>query len=200
MWHGAVVLALVYAGTALPPMWPWPLLVPLLAYGAMVAAWPRWRATCSWARVGRPSRTAMAVAAVGAIVTIAVLVAYQHAVRADLSTIRARLVPDRWPHPVLWAVAFALANAAMEEAVFRGALFDALAMRIQPAGALVVTSALFGAAHVQGYPPGVVGAVLAGAFGAALAALRIWTGGLLLSWAVHVSADAAIAWFVLRGW
>ena len=62
-----------------------------------------------------------------------------------------------------------------------------------PSGvALGGTTVLFGLGHLHGYPPGPLGAVLAGLFGLALGLLRLRTGGLGLAIAVHVSADATI--------
>jgi uncharacterized protein len=199
VWHGAVLLALVYAGTVSFRMWPWPLLVPLLVYAAMLALWPRWRATCAWARLGAISRGPVAVAVIAAMVAVIALVEFHTHARPDVSSVRARLDLDRLPHPIVWAVFFSVLNAAMEEAVFRGALFDALTVRLGVIAAVLISSAAFGAAHVAGYPPGAVGAVLAGLFGAVLASLRIWTGGLLLPTAVHICADATISWVVLAG-
>ena len=57
---------------------------------------------------------------------------------------------------------------------------------------LGVTAALFGLGHLHGYPPGPLGAVLAGLYGVALGLLRWWAGGLGLAVACHVSADATI--------
>jgi membrane protease YdiL (CAAX protease family) len=58
--------------------------------------------------------------------------------------------------------------------------------------ALAATTVLFALGHLHGYPPGPLGAVLAGIFGLALGLLRLWTGGLGLAIAVHVCVDATI--------
>jgi membrane protease YdiL (CAAX protease family) len=94
-------------------------------------------------------------------------------------------------------IAFSLLNAVFEEIVFRGILFDAIA----PWGrsnTIFLTSALFGLGHLHGYPPGLVGAILAGVFGAALSGLRLLTGGLGMSIATHVTADATIFILMVR--
>ena len=64
------------------------------------------------------------------------------------------------------------------------------------AAAIVITSAFFGFAHLHGYPPGPLGAVLAGLFGLGLALLRWWTGGLALCACCHVCADVTIFWII----
>lgn len=58
--------------------------------------------------------------------------------------------------------------------------------------ALVTTSLLFGFGHLQGYPPGYVGAFLACVYGFAIGALRIYTKGLALPIVAHIFADATI--------
>jgi membrane protease YdiL (CAAX protease family) len=93
---------------------------------------------------------------------------------------------------VLAGVCFSLGNAALEEVVFRGVLWDTLAREWNPGVALGVTSALFGLSHWQGYPPGPLGVCLAGLFGLALGGLRWWAGGLGLAVACHACADATI--------
>jgi uncharacterized protein len=197
VWHGAVMLVLVYAGTSFLWVWPFPMLVPLLVYAMLLAVWPGWRSTCVWAKWGFVSRDSVAVAAALGALAAAVLVYFHYYMQPDISPLRLRLVVDRWPHPLVWAACFSLLNAAMEEAIFRGALLDALDVRLGKAGALLISSALFGMAHMEGYPPGALGVVLSGIFGAVLAGMRIWTKGLLLPIAVHICADAAIAWVVL---
>src|ERR1700733_6478234 len=46
--------------------------------------------------------------------------------------------------------------------------------------------------HLHGYPPGPLGAVLAGIFGMALGLLRLWTGGVGLTILVHICAGGTI--------
>ena len=58
--------------------------------------------------------------------------------------------------------------------------------------ALAVTTVCFGCGHLYGYPPGPLGAVLAGAYGLALGVLRWWCGGLALAVGCHMCADATI--------
>ncbi len=87
---------------------------------------------------------------------------------------------------------FSIGNAVLEEVAFRGILFDALAGEWNAAVAVVVTALVFGFIHQAGYPPGSLGAVLAGLYGVALGVLRVWTGGLLVPMFCHVFADATI--------
>lgn len=97
-----------------------------------------------------------------------------------------------------FAILFSLLNAVCEELIFRGILFDALASHWSPWTAAVFTALLFGYGHLQGYPPGPRGAMLAGLFGLALGCLRILTGGLALPILAHIAADATIITLLTR--
>lgn len=73
---------------------------------------------------------------------------------------------------------FALVNAAVEEAIFRGVLQTSLEQLIGPATAVFVQAGAFGLLHVVGIPTGLVGAVMAGVWGALLGVLRQRTRGI----------------------
>ena len=62
--HGVIFLAAVGAVAILlpQPAWPWRLLLPLLAYAAIVLAWPRLRRTVPRPAVGRLFGWPLAVA------------------------------------------------------------------------------------------------------------------------------------------
>ncbi|MDO5502676.1 MAG: CPBP family intramembrane metalloprotease [Actinomycetia bacterium] len=96
----------------------------------------------------------------------------------------------------IWWAALPLAavNAVVEELVFRGAMLRALA---QSPGvvSVLVSSCSFGVAHwANGVPGGAVGAVAAGAFGAALAVLYRRTASLWWPVTVHIVVNCAILW------
>ena len=110
----------------------------------------------------------------------------------DISAQAARLSDAALNNLVLAGVCFCLANATLEEVIFRGIVWDIVAREQSNGVALVVTAALFGLGHLHGYPPGPVGAVLAGLYGLGLGLLRWWSGGLGLVIACHIGADATI--------
>ena len=86
----------------------------------------------------------------------------------------------------------ALTAGITEELLYRGflvAVVEAVTPSLGFGGALVVTSAFFGAAHAY---QGVVGIALTGVMGAALASLYAVSGSLLLPIAVHVLVDLRI--------
>jgi hypothetical protein len=192
--HGTVfLLALGAIAIGLSPLrWPWYLLLPLLAYAVVVLAWPRLRRTAPRLAIGRFDGWPLAAAVALSVATSIVLVAYQALARPDVADLAAGLPVAAFRNLLFAGVCFSAANAALEELIFRGVLWEVAAAEWNVAVALGATAALFGLGHLHGYPPGPLGVVLAGLFGLALGLLRWWTGGLGLAIAVHVCADATI--------
>jgi membrane protease YdiL (CAAX protease family) len=192
--HGGLFLAAVLAATlALPPLpWPWYLLAPLLAYAAVVLALAPLRRTAPRLSAGRLGGAPLACAAALTAATSAALVAFHAWARPPVTELAGRLPVAAFGSLVLAGGCFSVVNAALEEVVFRGVLWGALADEWNSIVALAVTAVSFGFVHLHGYPPGSVGAVLAGLYGLALGLLRWWTGGLGLALGCHACADATI--------
>ena len=192
--HGLLFLAVVsvVAFGFPPPSWPWYLFLPLLGYVIIVLAFPPLRRTAPLLSVGRLGGAPLACAAALAVLTSGVLLGFHALIRPDVIELGARLPVAAFGNIVLAGVCFSVVNAALEELIFRGVLWEVVADEWNPGLALLVTSALFGIGHLQGYPPGPLGAGLAGLYGVALGLLRWWAGGLGLTVACHVCADATI--------
>jgi membrane protease YdiL (CAAX protease family) len=198
--HGVVFVAIMAATFAIPVLrtWPWIWVAPFVGYFVAVGAVPRLRTSLTWLRFGRLTPGAV-VAAVGASAgTALVLVGFHRVVRPDVGSFGDALPSPAMGGVILAGLLFATLNAALEEFVFRGVIFDSLRWQWGVVFTLVATSLLFGVGHLRGYPPGVGGACLAVLFGFVTGGLRIWTGGLALPIAVHVVADATIYGLVVR--
>lgn len=192
--HGLIFFALLASTMQVRQLRVWPLLwiIPLVAYLVIVACTPPLRATFSRWRFGCVTPFTIGAAAIIALGTIVTLVVFDFHAHPDVSAYRTML-PVQWFGGIVGtAILFPLLNAALEEIVFRGVLFDSVAPLWGKVVAVVVSAAFFGYGHMQGYPPGPVGAVLAGIFGLAIGSLRVFTGGIGLCWLVHIAADATI--------
>lgn len=172
--------------------WPWYFLAPLGVYVAVVLAVAPLRRSVRWLHFGRHDGLTL-IATFGIILSASTALAlYQYLVRPPLSELAERL-PLHSGLPLLAAGAvFALSNAIMEEVIFRGVLQDALVSQVGQTAGVVVQAAIFGLGHAHGYPPGKIGAVLAGLYGLILGVLRQWSGGLGAAILAHVFADATI--------
>src|SRR5260221_8188137 len=177
--HGLLFLAAVGTVSAAfaPLPWPWHLLLPLLVYAAIALAVPRLRRTAPRLALGRMGGAHLAFAVVLALATSGVLVGYHAFARPDVTDLAAHLPVAAFGNLVVASVCFSVANAAIEELVFRGVVWAVVASEWNNAVALVVTALLFGLGHLQGYPPGPLGAGLAALYGVALGLLRWGSGG-----------------------
>lgn len=153
-----------------------------------------------WLRAGALDGTLMALGACFAAISAIVLLAWYAWLRPDLTDLVRTFVPP-WPVWLLvpGALLFALANAALEEAAYRGVVLDALDTALGPGVVAIVLQAFaFAALHFQsGFPRGVIGVGLAVVYGLALGGLRRRAGGLLAPWATHVLTDIVIVTVVL---
>ncbi len=197
--HGLLFLAALGATALAPPtQWPWYLLLPLLVYAGIVLAVPRLRRTAPRLALGPLGGTPLLAAIAFAFLTVGVLLGFQALARPDVTALAARLPVAPFGNVMVAGLCFSVVNAVLEELVFRGVLWEVVAGEWGKRAALVVTSILFGFGHLDGYPPGPLGAVLAGLFGAALGFLRWWTNGLGLAVACHIAADATIFWILFQ--
>jgi len=196
--HGGLLLVLLPLPLAVPALaqWPWHFLAPLLAYGVLVAIVPPLRRSLHWLSCGRLDAPVLLTTAGVILLTSTVLVLFEKLFQPDLQALRAHLPAG---NVLLIGGLFVLLNAAMEEALFRGVLLDALESQLTPGAALLAQAVVFGLAHYQGFPEGPVGVVLAAIYGLILGALRTWAGGLAAPYLAHVAADATIFAIIVAG-
>jgi membrane protease YdiL (CAAX protease family) len=135
-----------------------------------------------------------------AAVSGAMLLLWYVTARPDLADLVRTFIPA-WP---LWllvpaAFAFAVVNAAVEEAAYRGVVLGSLdTARFPAAAALVLQAVAFSALHFRaGFPRGLVGVALTFMYGLALGALRRRAGGLMAPFVTHVLTDMVIVAIVL---
>ena len=192
--HGVLFLALLglTAAGAWPRIWPLYLLLPLLIYAGIVSILPPLRRTAPQLALGRMTGVPLVIACVLSVATVLALIAFHMLAHPDVSDLTTKLPVSSLGSLILVGVCFSALNAALEELIFRGVLWEVVAAESNADVALIVTAGLFGLFHLHGYPPGPLGAVLAGLFGLALGLLRRCTGGLGLAIACHVCADATI--------
>jgi membrane protease YdiL (CAAX protease family) len=206
--HGGIFLAVWgIVALAMPRVgWPWHFLAPFIAYYGLVLIWPALRRTAQRPRVGRLGGMPLLAATQLAALTLAGIAIFQATVDPDVTELAWSIPVNGFTHLTQWAgvsddsiwgiilagICFSLFNPVLEELIFRGVLYDAVSAEWGVAVAIGVTSGLFGLVHMHGYPPGPIGAALAGLLGLGLGLIRWWTGGLGLAIACHIVADAII--------
>jgi hypothetical protein len=178
-------------GRILP--WPIPLLGALVTHAAVARFTPGLSDALAWLRAGRIDRVILALIGLTVVVSSVALVVWHTIARPDLSDLYAQM-PQL--SPLLLAatgLVFALFNAAAEEAVWRGILLEALLATLPDARVAVLVQAVsFGICHIQGFPRGLSGMVLAGIYGVMIGYIRVRSDGMLAPWVAHVFADITI--------
>jgi hypothetical protein len=198
VFHAMLLCAIITAFEAIAParlsLWPLRLLVPLLAYICIGYGVPRFRCPVSWMKVGKLDSNMLRAALVVVVLAGLALPAWYFWLSAGRGQYAGRIpaIP-LWMLP-LAGIGFATANAAMEEAIFRGIMLESLETGFQSVFVPVLLQAImFGALHFrQGFPGGASGVLLASIYGLMLGLLRRKSSGMLLPWTVHILADIEI--------
>ncbi len=187
-------LLLCYLFKLLPlPALSFLLIIPIVVYTAIVFLVPQIRRTTAWLAWGRvtPGLIAWSLAVVA--VSSAALVAWYRLVHPDIAVFTQFIPPRPLYQLLIGGLGFALLNATVEEAIFRGILWDGVAELVPASWVLIVVQAVFfGTAHFWGVPNGIVGACLAFAYGVMLGIIRMRAEGLLMVIVAHVFADIVI--------
>lgn len=176
------------------------LLLAFAGYGVLVARVSWLRDAGRWLAIGRRDAPILALGAAFAALSGAVLLVWHALAQPNLDDLVATFVPDG----PLWllaagAVAFALVNALLEEAAYRGVLQHGLESAVGAGRtALVLQATAFAALHFRaGFPRGVTGVALTFVYGLVLGAIRRHAGGLAVPVATHLLTDLVIVAIVL---
>ncbi len=161
--------------------WPFGLLIPIAAYGILVAAVPPLRRSFGWLRRGRWGADVLRLVLATVVVSGVALVVWYGAVLPDV-----RQSLKYLPHMPIWifplaGLGFAMRNAALEEAIFRGIIMDALDSAFGPGNtAIALQAASFALLHyVSGFPSGGWGLAMTFVYGRMLGTIRRCSQGML---------------------
>jgi membrane protease YdiL (CAAX protease family) len=191
-----ICLGLIFAGVRYFPVI---LTLGLLGYAGIVRIVSWLRGTATWARWGSFD-AGVCLLSVGVwLLAAAALLSWYLFFHPNLADVVKAYVPAL-PLGLLIAggLIFAMLNAAVEEAAYRGVFLHALDRSLGPGFAALLLQALaFGALHIRGFPRGWVGVGLACIFGLLMGVIRRRAGGMFAPWITHVFTDLVIAGIVL---
>ncbi|GAB3981578.1 lysostaphin resistance A-like protein [Plantactinospora veratri] len=145
-----------------------------------------------WLARGRLTREAPWLGLATVLIGAVALVAWALAVRPEPADYLRDLRQLPLWLAILGIVGFALVNPVWEEMLFRGVLQTELASVWGARVAVDLQALLFGVAHFAGFPSGIIGMIMAAGWGYVLGILRLRSGGILLPYLVHVTANAVI--------
>jgi len=92
----------------------------------------------------------------------------------------------------LWIILFSLTNSFSEEIIFRVGINAPLTNLLSPKKIFLISAVIFGVAHFQGMPSGIVGIILAGLLGYVLCKSVQETNGIFWAWFIHFLQDIII--------
>ena len=175
--------------------WPFYKVTPLAVYAGVLAMSRHLRKSVLWFRAGRLGIDTWLFVSLVVVASSGALVVWNLICRPDLAACRANIPPmPFWLLP-LAGVSFALLNSAVEEAIFRGVMLQALDSAVG-AGiiSLMIQAVFFGWLHYSdvGCPKGLVGVVMASVYGLILGYLRYRSSGILAPWLAHAGTDLAV--------
>jgi hypothetical protein len=192
------VSGIVLAWLQLPVFWLI-FFLPLIVATLIILPFKATRQALRWLRIGTIDRLSWVLLAVTSLLSVAALLIWAYWTDNLGMGIQNMRAFSQYP---LWLVAgvvvpvFALVNAALEEAVYRGILQEGL-MHVLTNNALILVlqASAFAAAHFAvGFPNGAMGYLMVFTWGTMLGYLRIRTIGMIIPYLAHVLADLVIGY------
>ncbi|MGB5700699.1 CPBP family intramembrane glutamic endopeptidase [Muriicola sp.] len=93
---------------------------------------------------------------------------------------------------IFWILLFSLTNSFGEEMIYRMGLVSPLSGLLAPTTIFLISAIVFGLAHINGMPSGIIGISLAGILGFVLAKSIFETHGFFWAWLIHFLQDVVI--------
>jgi membrane protease YdiL (CAAX protease family) len=173
---------------------PLSILAPLVLYVAVAIIVPQLRHSIGWIQRGSINSESLKLIVFTVVISAVALIAWVLLSKPDIEHHLA-LIPELpfWAYP-LAGIGFAIFNAAMEEAIFRGIIMEALDSALG-AGywSVGIQTVSFAALHyLAGFPSGVLGFFLVLVYGIILGIIRRLSKGMLASLVAHIAADITI--------
>ncbi len=147
----------------------------------------------AWLKSGTPSKGMVFALALLVPASIGALVLYFAVAQPDLT--HQPLMRSGFDGVWLIGIGLGIAalNAAVEEAIYRGVLFDALERSLRaPLIVVLIQAVAFGTFHFNSNEPGLIGIAVTFVLGLVLGALRLRGGGLLAPYVLHFAMDIGV--------
>jgi uncharacterized protein len=184
------------AGSILPwyaRQWPAPVVVAIAIYAAIVLPSPKLRRSIRWIKLGVFNREIIILVIITVLLSSAALFMWYKIAQPDSGIFR-DMVPQMPVYLLPFAgLFFAMFNAFAEETIYRGVMMNALDRALGEGYISVVIQGLsFGIMHIEGFPRGISGVILASIYGIMLGLIRRKSVGMFAPWLAHVFADITI--------
>ncbi|GAB4372796.1 MAG: hypothetical protein Kow0042_16310 [Calditrichia bacterium] len=148
----------------------------------------------SWLRFGRLGNDVYLLSVGLALLAAISLIVWFFAEKPNIDDLVEKFLP-KWNMGLLvvGGILFSMINAAVEEGAYRGVIMHALDKTIGSGYlTIAIQAAAFGTLHINGFPRGWLGVLLAGLFGVFMGIIRRKANGMLAPWITHVCVDMVI--------
>ena len=183
----------LYLTLALELPWPFLFLLPLLLFWLLGRLFPRLSTSHSWLVRGRLNPKSLGWSIPTILLSSGALLTWLSLTHPDLSDLVAILPRTHFALLILLGIAFAVLNSTIEELVFRGIMWSGLEAAFKrPWLTLLLQALLFGVVHINGFPRGLLGVLMASSYGFFIGLIRYYSKGLWIPIVAHFFADATI--------
>jgi uncharacterized protein len=175
------------------------MILPLIVYVIIISLAKPVKSQTHWLKLGKIDKTTWLFGLMIIVITSIVLVLWNMIINPNISDIMAIIPKWSFGNLLLLGIGFALLNSIIEESIYRGIIWDAAATFSGNIKLIIITqSVLFGVAHIQGFPRGTLGVILAFFYGIILGIVKNRTKGLLAPIIFHFAADLTIFFILLK--
>jgi hypothetical protein len=168
-------------------------IIPLAIYAIMLWIFPSLWKRSRWFHLGTVDKYAWLGGLSIAVISSLALYLWTAITKPNLSDLLSLIPNQSMSTLIIVGIGFALINSFVEESIYRGILWVAFEKAFGNIVAVtLLQSAIFGIAHIQGFPRGPIGVAMAFVYGIMLGAIRHRSRGLLAPMIVHFVADLTI--------
>lgn len=173
--------------------WPAAFIIPIVVYLSIIFLSDKVKNEINWLRFGKINKITIYFMIPTIIVSSSALILWVFLLRPDLADLKSMVPSGSIPVIIITGLLFSIFNSIWEEIILKGILWNGLENIISTA--LVVNlfqAVLFGIMHLNGFPRGIIGALLAGIYGLMIGFIRKNSDGLMAPVLTHFFADATI--------
>jgi len=183
----------LFLASLLTLSWPASFIVSIVVYLTLMFLSKRFKEEVNWLRSGTINKTSLCLMIPVILISSAALILWVFLFKPDLSDLNNMVPKSSIPGIIFTGLVFSVFNSIWEEIILKGILWNALENIISNSLIINIFQAvLFGIMHLNGFPRGITGAVLAGIYGLLIGFIRKQSNGLLAPIVTHFFADATI--------
>ena len=183
----------IFSASLLILPWPIAFIFPIVVYLPLVLLNNKYKNEIQWLKTGNIDKTTIMIMIPVIILSSTVLILWVFLCKPDLTDIMKMVPAESVIVIIIIGILFSVFNSMWEEIILKGILWNGLELFISNIIVINLFQAvLFGVMHYNGFPRGVVGAVLAGVYGLLIGFIRKYSKGLLAPIITHFFADATI--------